>query len=116
MKHRLSKPTRLILPLFLFLLALPAAADEEEKKAGVRAAHESLPEGARVDDLGITGPVPVDHPGRRYPATHDFPTGPGIGERLPDFTLPNHNGEPVDFHADRGDSKSVVVFFRSAVW
>jgi len=60
--------------------------------------------------------VPVDHPGRRYPATHDFPTGPDIGERLPDFTLPNHNGEAVDYHSDRGDSKSVVVFFRSAVW
>ncbi len=106
----------LILLLFLFFLALPAEANEEEKKATVRAAHEALPEGSRVDDLGITGPVPVDHPGRRYPATHDFPTGPDIGERLPDFTLPNHNGEAVDYHADRGDSKSVVVFFRSAVW
>ncbi len=110
-----EQASRLILPLFLILFALPASADEGDKP-GVQAAHEALPEGSRVDDMGISGPVPVDHPGRRYPATRDFPTGPDIGERLPDFTLPNHNGEPVNYHANRGDSKSVVVFFRSAVW
>jgi len=116
MKYPVSKVARFILPLCLLFLALPASADEDEKNARVRGAHEALPEGSRVDDLGITGPVRVSHPGRRYPASHDFPTGPDIGERLPEFTLPNHNGELVDFHADRGDSKSVVVFFRSAVW
>lgn len=116
MKHPVSKTTCLIFPLCLLFLALPASADKEEEAAGVQAAHEALPEGSRVDDMGISGPVPVDHPGRRYPATHDFPTGPAIGERLPDFALPNQNGEPVNYHADRGDSKSVVVFFRSAVW
>ncbi len=25
-------------------------------------------------------------------------------------------GIPVDYHADRGNSKSTVVFYRSAVW
>jgi hypothetical protein len=89
MNYNLSKVARLILPLCLLFLAVPASADEDEKKARVRGAHEALPEGSRVDD---------------------------IGERLPEFTLPNHNGELVDFHADRGDAKSVVVFFRSAVW
>ena len=116
MKYRLSEAAGLIPPLCLLFLALPAGANEEGTNAGVRGAHEALPEGSRVDDLGITGPVRVSHPGRRYPASHDFPTGPHIGERLPEFTLPNHNGELVDYHADRGNSKSVVVFFRSAVW
>ena len=26
------------------------------------------------------------------------------------------NGEMIDYHANRGDSKSIVVFYRSAVW
>ena len=57
-----------------------------------------------------------DHPARRIPASSDFPTGPAIGERLPDFTLPNQRGERVDFHADRAGRKAAVVFQRSAVW
>jgi hypothetical protein len=56
------------------------------------------------------------HPARRIPETADFPTGPAIGERLPDFTLPNQRGESVDFHADRAGRKAAVVFQRSAVW
>ncbi len=99
--------------LLAFGLAASAAAQAPEK---VKGAHETLPEGARTDDLGITVPIPVDHPGRRYPASQEFPTGPDIGERLPEFSLPNQNGEMVDYHADRGNSKSIVVFYRSAVW
>jgi cytochrome oxidase Cu insertion factor (SCO1/SenC/PrrC family) len=53
---------------------------------------------------------------QRYPDTPDFPTGPAIGERLPDFTLRNQRGEAIDFHADRGGHKAAVVFQRSAVW
>ena len=41
---------------------------------------------------------------------------PSVGERLPDFTLPDAFGRTIDYHADRGSAKSVVVFFRSAVW
>jgi hypothetical protein len=83
----------------------------------VRGAHEGMPAGETTDDLGITVPIaPVDFPARRYPATDEFPTGPAIGERLPEFALPNHNGEIVDFYADRGDSKAIVVFHRSAAW
>ena len=82
----------------------------------VRPAHEALEAGAQTDDLGITVQIPASHPGRRYPASHEFPTGPAIGERLPEFALPNQDGRLIDFHADRGDAKSVVVFYRSAVW
>ena len=95
------------------LLAGPGALMAQERVEG---AHERQAAGERTDDLGITVPVPTSHPGRRYPADHEFPSGPEIGERLPDFSLPNQNGETVDFHADRGDSKAVVVFYRSAVW
>jgi hypothetical protein len=30
--------------------------------------------------------------------------------------LPSADGTPVDYHADRAGRKSVVVFYRSAVW
>jgi hypothetical protein len=56
------------------------------------------------------------HPAQRIPETPEFPTGPAIGERLPDFALPNQRGETIDFHADRGGHKAAVVFQRSAVW
>ncbi len=97
------------------LLALVAGAVCAGQKA-VKAAHENLQAGARTDDLGITVPIPASHPGRRYPASHDFPSGPKVGERLPDFRLSNQKGELIDYHEHRGDSKSIVVFYRSAVW
>ena len=68
-----------------------------------------------VDELGFEEPAPVGHPGRAsMPDGH--PTGPQVGERLPDFELTDHTGRRVRFHEDRGDAKAVVVFFRSAVW
>jgi len=45
-----------------------------------------------------------------------FPTGPAIGEMLPDFTLPAADGRTIRLHEDRGQSKAVVTFLRSAVW
>ncbi len=104
-----------LVPMFLAVAAFSQDGDENENERG-KGAHENQSPEARQDDLGITVPVPTSHPGRRYPAGHEFPTGPAIGERLPEFELPNQDGELVDFHADRGDSKAVVVFYRSAVW
>lgn len=96
------------------LVSLAPSANAQEP---VKGAHEDLAPGATTDDLGITiGGFPASHPARRYPAGYDYPTGPDIGERLPDFRLSNQNGKQVDFHQDRGDSKAIVVFFRSAVW
>jgi hypothetical protein len=94
----------------------PARAQEQPK---VRGAHTEVknPEKTFTDEIGLTVPAaPIDHPGRVYPASDDFPTGPAVGERLPDFTLSNQHGEPIDFHRDREGRKAVVVFFRSAVW
>lgn len=103
---------------FALLLAIGLGiGDSVPAQEPVRGAHEGMAPGEKTDDLGITVPVAaVDFPARRYPASEEFPTGPAIGERLPEFTLPNQDGELIDFHADRGESKAIVVFYRSAVW
>jgi hypothetical protein len=102
--------------LTLTWLATAPTAAQAQTGEPVRAAHEKLEAGALTDDVGVTIQTPASHPVRRYPDSHEFPTGPEMGERLPVFSLPNQEGQLVDFHADRGDSKSIVVFFRSAVW
>ena len=102
----------------------PAPASEEVAEAAealpaVRGAHEAFdnPQETFTDERGLTVEgLPVDFPARRYPASADFPTGPALGERLPDFTLANQHGELIDFHADRDGHAAVVVFYRSAVW
>ncbi|HBP15628.1 MAG TPA: hypothetical protein DD457_10500 [Gammaproteobacteria bacterium] len=67
------------------------------------------------DHHGFDAPAPLGHPGRAgLPQGHL--TGPEVGERLPDFKLPNAHGDLIDFHRSRANGKAVVVFFRSAVW
>ena len=69
----------------------------------------------RASTLGFEAPAPLGHPGRRgLPAGRS--TGPEVGERLPDFTLPDHTGREVHFHEDRDGARAAVVFYRSAVW
>ncbi len=67
------------------------------------------------DEFGFVGPAPLEHPARRNPDPH-FPTGPAVGERVPEFQLPNQHGELIDFHAARGHHKAALMFQRSAVW
>jgi hypothetical protein len=67
------------------------------------------------DEFGQVGPLPASDGQRQIP-DEGFFTGPEIGETLPSFTLPSASGTKIDLHADRGDSKAAVVFFRSAVW
>ena len=102
--------------LLCLLAVLPLWAFGGEGDTPLRASHENLPQGAFTDDLGIFVPVSVSHPGRRYPATEEFPSGPAVGERLPEFRLPDQEGVMVDFHSDRAKGKAVVVFYRSTVW
>ncbi len=102
----------------------PAPASEDAEEAAeampaVRGAHEAFdnPQETFTDERGLTvESLPVDAAPRRYPASADFPTGPALGDRLPDFTLANQHGELIDFHADRDGHAAVVVFYRSAVW
>ena len=67
------------------------------------------------DKQGFDAPAPLEHPARAS-LPEGGPTGPAIGERLPDFELPDAYGNPVSFHADRGKRKAALVFYRSAVW
>ena len=67
------------------------------------------------DAYGFVAPLPTSH-GPRKIAPEGFPTGPAVGERLPDFELVDQSGRALRLHADRGASKAAVVFFRSAVW
>ena len=95
------------------------AVEAPEAAAEVRGAHEAFdnPQETFTDERGLTVEgLGVDFPARAYPASTEFPTGPALGERLPEFTLPNQHGEPVDFHVDRAGQGAVVVFYRSAVW
>ena len=67
------------------------------------------------DGSGFDAPAPLGHPARAgLPQGH--PTGPAIGERLPDFELPDARGRLINFHEDRAGRKAALVFYRSAVW
>jgi len=67
------------------------------------------------DEFGFYSPMPLSRPARREPGP-DFPTGPAVGERLPNFTLPDQYGQPTDFDMARQGRKAIVVFHRSAYW
>jgi hypothetical protein len=67
------------------------------------------------DEFGFDAPAPLGHPAR-LGLRDDHSTGPAVGERLPDFRLSDAYGREIEFHADRGGAKAVVVFYRSAVW
>jgi hypothetical protein len=67
------------------------------------------------DQDGFVGPLRPGTAGRRDPAG-DFPTGPAVGERLPEIVAADHRGHLIDVHGDRGGRPAVVVFYRSAVW
>lgn len=68
-----------------------------------------------MDELGFEAPAPLGHPGRLGLLTHSS-TGPEIGDVLPDFSLPDQNGNMVSFKEDNTRTKAVVIFYRSAVW
>lgn len=67
------------------------------------------------DEFGFYSPMPLSRAARREPPA-DFPTGPAIGERLPNFTLPDQHGNQIDFDTARQGRKSIVIFHRSAYW
>jgi len=64
----------------------------------------------------LTDVAPELPPTRRTPATDDFPTGPAIGEPLPDFTLPDQHGVLTNVTAARAGDRALVVFYRSTRW
>ncbi len=54
--------------------------------------------------------------GPRTDPRGDFPTGPEIGEPLPNVSCLGSDGQPFDLHAAREGHSAILVFFRSAVW
>jgi hypothetical protein len=73
------------------------------------------PYAAYRDEFGQVGPLPASD-GQRMVPEEGFFSGPEIGQALPGFSLRSASGKKIDLHADRGNSKACVVFFRSAVW
>ena len=67
------------------------------------------------DQDGFEGPFRPGN-GPRSDPKGEFPTGPAIGERMPDVHCRDSEGATFDLHKDRGDSPAVFVFYRSAVW
>ena len=67
------------------------------------------------DSHGFDAPAALGNPARAG-IPDGARVGLEIGEALPDFELPDAHGNPVSLHADRGGKKSVLVFYRSAVW
>ena len=68
-----------------------------------------------VDEFGFYGPMPISSTHRTIPK-REFPPGLAAGELAPNFRLKNQFGDLIDFHADRGNSKAALLFFRSVVW
>ena len=67
------------------------------------------------DHDGFVGPVKPGT-GPRSDPRGDFPTGPSVGERMPDVRCSDVDGRPFNLHELRGDRPAVFIFFRSAVW
>ena len=44
------------------------------------------------------------------------PTGPSVGEHVPDFRLHDQNGVEQTLHSILGPKGALLVFFRSADW
>ena len=44
------------------------------------------------------------------------PTGPNVGEPLPDFRLSDQNGTSKTLRSVLGPKGAMIVFFRSADW
>ncbi|HJM89730.1 MAG TPA: hypothetical protein QF624_08900 [Dehalococcoidia bacterium] len=64
-------------------------------------------------------PPPTDEPTpptQRTPESDNFPSGPAVGEALPNFALPNQHGAAIDFSTARDGHKALVVFHRSTRW
>jgi hypothetical protein len=71
--------------------------------------------GTWLDHLGFEGPLQPGTHARSDP-TGEFPTGPAVGEILPDIVAPDFRGQMVDVHETRRGGPLVMVFYRSAVW
>ena len=68
-----------------------------------------------ADKDGYVGPFKPGN-GPRSDPKGEFPTGPGIGERMPNVACQNIDGTAFNLHEHRNGRPAVFVFYRSAVW
>ena len=68
-----------------------------------------------ADKDGYVGPF---RPGKgpRSDPRGEFPTGPGIGESMPNIVCNHADGTPFNLHEHRSGRPAVCIFYRSAVW
>ena len=57
-----------------------------------------------------------DGSGLPAPESDGLPTGPAVGDLVPDFSLPDQSGLPVTLSQVLEGSRALVVFYRSARW
>ena len=67
------------------------------------------------DHDGFIGPIQPGVGPRSNPEG-DFPTGPDVGEPMPDVRCRTADGTEIDLHAHRAGRPAAFVFYRSAVW
>ena len=72
--------------------------------------------GAQAGTKGANVNNPMDVLGARNANDVDHPTGPDVGQRLPDIALPDQSGRPVNIEAARDGGRALVVFHRSLRW
>ena len=67
------------------------------------------------DEDGFVGPIQPGVGPRQNPSG-DFPTGPAVGDAMPDVRCGTAGGGAFDLHAHRADRPAIFIFYRSAVW
>ena len=63
-----------------------------------------------ADQDGFVGPFRPGN-GPRNDPRGDFPTGPEVGEKMPNVQCRDSRGQTFDLHADRGNTPAVFMFF-----
>lgn len=67
------------------------------------------------DHDGFVGPMQPGT-GPRSDPKGEFPTGPEVGQQMPDVQCTTLDDTRFDLHEDRAGRPAVFIFFRSAVW
>ena len=67
------------------------------------------------DKDGFIGPYEPGN-GPRSDPRGEFPTGPDVGQAMPNVLSQDSSGQPFDLHKFTNGEPYLFVFFRSAVW
>lgn len=68
-----------------------------------------------ADKDGYVGPFKPGK-GPRSDPRGEFPTGPAVGEPMPNIVCNTADGTPFNLHEQRAGRPAVFIFYRSAVW